>query len=265
MIRIRSSSLPYYPDCPRKWAYKSLPRDIIEGLGFKMKAYVPNVAAKLGTGTHSGAALSLNEKMNGIVTNLDNMCQAGIESFREEIHEGVVWDKLTNNVNTAEKQIQKVLRAYYGIILPTIDPVDVELSLKAKIDEDYYLSGHMDANCLDSIHDFKSGVRDPLALTQMGGYSILKKANGLGQAKKLIIDHIKRTALSKPQEAPVIVEYNVENCEAEAKSTYKNMIRDTNEFLSSGDPMSFQANMHSILCSPKYCTAHGTSWCKLTM
>ena len=266
MFNIRASSLPYYTDCPRKWAANSIPRDIIEGLGIKLRTQVPYVYAKMGTGTHSGVALSLRRKKDGIMlpNPLDDIYQAGIEKFREEIHEGVIWDSVTNNINTAEKQIQNVLRAYYNVVLPQIEPLGIEYALKAKIDDDYMLTGHMDVNCENEIRDFKNGVRDPKAFAQMGGYAILKKANKEGQAKKLIIDHIKRTSLKKPQAMPEVVEYDVIESEREAKAIYKRIIRDMNDFLNSGDPGIFMANLHSNLCSAKYCRAYKTKWCKLT-
>lgn len=266
MINIRASSLPYYADCPRKWAAKSLPRDIIEGLGIKLQPYTPYVYTVFGTGTHTGVTFSLNRKLKGeIVKNpLDDVYQAGIESFREEIYDGVVWDDTTRNVNDAEKQIQNVLKAYYNGVLPHIDPTGVELALKARIDANYMLTGHMDVVSETEIRDFKSGIRNPKAFAQLGAYSLLRKANKDGKTERLIIDHIKRTKLKKPQDLPETVEYNVEDSEKEAKAIYKRIMADVNEFLSTGDPLSFMANLHSNLCSPKYCSAHGTEWCKLT-
>ncbi len=267
MIIIRSSSLPYYPDCPRKWAYRSLPRDILEGLGFKMQPYVPYVPAIMGTGTHSGVALANNRKIEGIVlpNPIDDIYQVAIESFRDRIHDGVVWDKTTNNMNTAETQIQRVLKAYYFEVLPNIiDPISVELSLKARIDDDFLLSGHMDISCAKSIHDFKNGARDPLAASQMGGYGILRVANGLGKPEELVIDHIPRTSIKKTQTAPQKIKYDVNVCINEAKAIYKHIIRDVNDFLNSGNPSSFLTNNHSVLCSKKYCGAYGTKWCEIT-
>ncbi|KKM71951.1 hypothetical protein LCGC14_1425420 [marine sediment metagenome] len=266
MIKIRVSSLPYYADCPRKWARKSLPKEMLEGLGFETQPYIPYVYATMGTGTHTGVALALNRKIDGIVlpNPLDDLYQAGIESFRENIHDGVVWDKTTNNINTAEKQIQNVLRAYYHAVLPNIEPTGVELGLEAKIDDYFFLSGHMDANSEKAINDFKNGVRDPKASVQMGGYGILRIANNLGKPEELIIDHIPRTSLKKPQEMPKSIKYDVAVSMEEAKAIYKHIIRDTNEFMNSGDPSCFLANNHSNLCASKYCSAHGTNWCKLT-
>ena len=69
----------------------------------------------------------------GELGKLDDMIDIGITSFETEIADGVQYDDLSNNVNTSNEQIKKISRAYFKLVAPEIQPVEVEKYLPAKI------------------------------------------------------------------------------------------------------------------------------------
>jgi hypothetical protein len=89
------------------------------------------------------------------------------------------------------------------------------------------------------------------------------------KTERAIIDYVKRVAVTQPQPDPVAIARNIAAAESAASNIMRTIARDMRVFLhgdaerriSPGDPWAFQANPSSILCSAKWCPAHGTSFC----
>ncbi len=219
----------------------------------------------IGTGLHSGISFILkNKKRTGELGNLDDMIEASITSFTSEIADGVQYDDLSNNINTSNKQIEKISRAYFKLVAPEIKPVEVEKYLPAKIGDEFLLTGHPDVIESNSIRDFKSGQIKPFQ-AQVGGYSLLSKSHKIAKPKKLIIDHIPRPNLKNGSVAvPKKIEYPVAIAEKEAKNVVTRIKGDITSFVESGNVNTIPCNPMSNLCSVKYCPVHGSDFCPIT-
>jgi len=262
-MKIRCSYLPMYCDCPRRTAAKLL-KSHISASGFDIPEDCKGVAACVGTGTHKGAEMLLNEAINiGITPSLANVTDTGIQEYRQEVYEGVQFDDITANNNEAEKQIQILTRSYYYEIFPkkNLNNAKAEESLKAVFGTDE-VTGHCDFSNLEEITDVKTG-KVSIYSAQCGGYSLLKRSQGHEVVKKLKCEFLPRTPLRKNYPGAVVHEYNVYNSEKHAFNVIKLIKKNVADFMESGDPWSFAANPKSMLCSPKYCSAYGTEFCEV--
>src|SRR5262245_9229846 len=120
---IRASSLPSYTDCPRRWAARTLVREITDaGYGIA-ENQPPSVGASVGTATHSGAAHIMGEKLRtGEPGNQTEAEQLALEGFGEAARAGVLWDEATPNVNDAQKQVVRMVRVFRHTIAEKAQP-----------------------------------------------------------------------------------------------------------------------------------------------
>jgi hypothetical protein len=153
-----------------------------------------------------------------------------------------------------------------------IEPVIVEERLEAQVEPGLTLAGHPDVVAVepDAVHDLKTGIRRPAnPAPQIGGYSLLSRSHGM-KIEHATIDYIKRVPISQPQPGSMSIEYEVAAAETAASNILRAIVRDLDTFLHGddqrrirpGDPWAFQANPSSILCSARWCPAHGTSFCR---
>jgi len=236
--------------------------DILREAGFTFAAAKPRIYTAFGTAMHSGAAHALREKKSGTIISPSDIAGVSIDKFRSEISDGVEWDDVTPSIKTAEGQISKAAAAYHEFILPGIEPVSIEEPLTASRG-DVTLSGHADVICPDKIRDLKTGQVSASYFIQMGGYSLLAKANNFPRPVQLVIDQIKR---AKKSEMPkCIINNDVTANERIAWATLGRIAADIATFKETGDPVrSFPVNPGSKFCSPKYCAAWGTDFCQIT-
>ncbi len=76
-----------------------------------------------------------------------------------------------------------------------------------------------------------------------------------------MVDYIPRGADGRPQKEAETIEYDRGACLRHAVGTIKRIKRAVLEFRQTGDPEAFPANPMSQLCTNKYCSARGTSFC----
>jgi hypothetical protein len=265
MFYIRTSTLSSWNDCPRREAAKIF-GSVIESAGFSLRRdrMKKIVGAVIGTGVHAGAGEALKEKKSGNAAfKYIDMVDISISCFRDEIKDGVMYDDLSPNNNTCEKQIQRISKVYWNRYYPEIVPVAIEVSIKAAINDDYTLTGHPDVITENDIRDLKCGKVDRIYMPQLGGYSLLSRANRITIPKLLMVDWIPRTDIRKPQKECKTFTYNAVESEALARSVIDTIIYQHSQFLSSGEPLAFPANPYSMLCGAKWCPAYGTNWCKI--
>lgn len=257
-ISIRCSALPSYNDCNRRGAAK-LFRSLLSDAGYEFAETPHGVGAAVGTGVHKGAAHMLQSKRDHLpAVPVKELHEIGIESYRSEVKDGVMFDKITANHNAAEKQIGTLIGIYQSEILPTVMPVDIEVPLSSMAAPMIEVTGHPDVMCGSEIRDLKCGRTYTVYFAQMGGYSLLAQGNGRPRPNRLIIDWLPRKEM-----IPEIRVYDVTLCEQLAKSTVKQITGQLETFLKSGNPECFPQNPMSILCSDKYCPACGSKWCSI--
>lgn len=270
-IIARPSSLPSWCDCPRRGAAR-LFRSLIEAAGYQLRFLEHNVGASVGIGVHKTAAFSLIQKMEaGDLGSEDDAIAAGIAALNEQVADGVIWDQTTSNKNDAQQQLVRMGKTYRAKLAPQIDPVAVEERLKARVSERMIISGQKDvlAREPNALRDLKTGKMQRGNATQYGAYSLIQRSNGKGAVKKLIEDFIARSSLRRPQPEPIQTEYDVAAAENEAREILVDIERGLDEFQrrlhDGGRPPegAFRANPQSMLCSSKYCSAHGSTWCRL--
>jgi hypothetical protein len=230
---------------------------MIEDAGFPTARSMNGAGAAIGTGVHTGAARMLTNKRDHVApAPQSEIREISIEAYRAETRDGVLFDTVSPNHNTAENQVDTLVNIYRSEILPVVIPVDIETAMQFDVTSGVTVSGHPDVMCGSEIRDLKCGKIDPQCQAQMGGYSLLAQDNGRPRPDRLVIDWIPR---NKP--VPVTSVYDVALCETMARSVLNQVISHLTAFLKTGSPEAFPVNPMSILCGPKYCPAHGSKWC----
>jgi hypothetical protein len=269
---IRASSLPSYTDCPRRWAARTLSREVIEA-GYAINQAQPaSVGASVGTATHSGAAHIMGLKMQtGELGNQTEAEQLALEQFGESVHGGVLWDEATPNMNDAQKQVVRMVKVFRNTIAVKAEPVAVERRLEANVGGGFLLSGQSDLQTIEPgrIRDLKTGRFPRSHYAQLGAYSLLARTAHPEQVtKEVCVDFIQRVPVSKPQPETATEFYDQVVAEQAATSTISRIKSDVDEFrrrLIDGDAPpehAFLANPASMLCSKKWCPAFGSDFCR---
>jgi hypothetical protein len=276
MITIRVSALAGYPDCPRRGAAR-LFRHEIKAAGFKLRYLPRGIGALIGTAVHRGVSVVLGAKAR---TGTLPLRTVAIENSRESLADGVDGVEVqydgpngaTHNMRDAIDQVVRMTGVYHDNVAPTVNPILVEERLEAEVETGLVLSGQPDLVAREpgSIRDLKTGARMPSSFApQVGGYSLLARTHG-HKIERAAIDFVKRINPSKPQPVPVTSEAEIATAETAASAILRQIAMDIDTFrhgddrrrIRPGDPWSFAANPSSMLCSPKYCAAFGTEFCK---
>lgn len=262
-IFVRASSLTEWPDCERRWAARHV-ADMIKAAGYDLRTVPSTIGAKVGTALHSGAAHMLRHKMeHGELSLEPEAIEVGIESLKAGLREGggVLWDATTENIDTAEKQTARMVRAYQHFIAPQLRPTAVEHEMKARFNPRIVVTGHLDEAEDSEVNDTKSGVMRRPNHPQYGCYSMLRRAGG-HPVSRFNEHYVPRNSLKQPQKTPEIHAYPVGTCEQAAHAVLGRIDDAVQAFQKSGDNWAFLANPASMLCGNKYCPAFQTSWCR---
>jgi hypothetical protein len=270
---VRASYLSEYPDCPRRVAAKVFTKEI-QDAGYSLRETIQGVAAAIGTAVHRGAATILGEmaatgKMPPGMTGLD----AARDKLRELAQDGIAYDTLSPRLNDAEKCALRMVVVYRDELAPWINPIAIEQRLEAEVEPGLVLSGQSDVIAREpkSVRDLKTGK----AMTpgnhrpQLGSYSLLARAHGI-DITLARIDYIRRVGPRMDQPPPVTETLDVREIETAATHVLMAMAGDIDSFrhgsptrgIEPGDPWAFLANPQSRLCSPDYCRAWGSDFCK---
>ena len=225
-----------------------------------------NIGAATGTATHKAVAVSLTHKITtGVLGNQTEADQAGLESLKKEIEHGVMWDAASPDLNTAEKQVVRQHHSYRNTVGKRIQPAAVEQRLEATHDATgFVLSGQQDVVITTDeaeLRDLKTGTVCRANGPQYGGYAMLLRAHGT-PLLSIIEDYVKRARIKDPQPDPVEIKYDLERSMTVAASILRRIKQDLDTFMATANPLAFLANPNSMLCSAKWCPAHGTEFCK---
>jgi len=259
---IRASSLPQYTDCARRSAVRLFASEVL-GAGFKLSSPMPSIGAVIGTATHTLLETNFRRAWAGdSPLGMEAMQQQADADIREATKEGVIWDDTTNRIDVAVKQTARQAYVAWDQIGQNLKPIKIEAAYDADMGDGFILSGHIDVLEADAINDWKTGNVQRANMAQYGGYSLLARSNGHDGIKTLREIYIERKGINKPQPDPLVVEYNVGEAEDYALAVANRMKRDLQEFRASRDPMAFLPNPNSMMCTPDYCPAWGTEFCK---
>lgn len=258
---IRASSLTSYPDCNRRGAARLIPHEI-EAAGYAVRVTYSGIGAIVGSGTHAGLAYTLKTKMEtGSIGKLDAAKEITIDEMRRRVElEGVVYDDVSPEMNTGEKQALRMVSMYRQTVAQDIVPIAVEVRLTANVAPGFVLSGQADLAEDDTVEDHKTGIRRRANGAQYGAYGLLRRSHG-HDVHRLVERYIPRVPLKNPQPEPKRVVYDAAACETLAWGTITRMMRDVQLFRESSDIEMFAPNPASALCTPKYCPLHGTKTC----
>jgi hypothetical protein len=274
-IIIRVSSLTGYPDCPRRGAAR-LFRNIILAAGYTLRSPRRGIGAVVGTAVHKAASRCFEFKAeHGDLPTAESAVDCAVIELADGIgHQEIEYDGprgATHNRNDAEQQTIRMTRGYWRTVAPTVDPIMVEQRLEAEISPGLVLSGQPDIICHEpgSIRDLKTGAKMGSHAPQLGGYSLLARSHDL-DISEASIDWVPRVPLKHPQPDPVSVPVTIRDAETAASNIIRHMEADLRTFqrgdperrILPGDPWAFLANPSSMLCSRKYCPAHGTEFCR---
>ena len=268
---IRCSALTAYPDCNRRGAARLFWREI-SSMGFRLRSTPRGIGAAIGSAVHRAAEVILKEKAEtGSLPPSTVAADCAAETLAESVREGVDFDRTTANRVEGEVTAVGMARAYHRVIAPTVDAILIEERLEAEVAPGLILSGTPDLVAREPhrIRDLKTSSRPGGShAPQIGGYSLLARSHGLDIAEAAV-DSIKRVSIGKPQPDPVSKPVAVAQAETAASNILRHIAGDLETFRNGdparhilpGDPWAFQANPASILCSPRYCPAFGTTFC----
>lgn len=273
---MRPSYLTGWADCSRRTAARMFP-ELIESAGYELRSLAHSVGMSVGLAVHAGAKMTLQSILDRQDRGaLDDVLDFSMETFKTEISEGIMWDRVTGDLNAGQQQIRRMVEIYRDEVVPGIKVVSVEERLEADVADGYIISGQKDLLAREKldfgngmgITDLKTGAMRRSNAAQYGAYSLIDRSHGreIDGLKEVFVA---RATLKKPQPAPVIVEYDIAACEALADAIVDDVKRSVGEFerrLSSGKRPpegAFLANPYSMLCGEKYCSAWGTNFCRV--
>jgi hypothetical protein len=271
-ITIRASQLSAYPDCNRRGAAR-LFRQEIEAAGFKLRSPPRGVVAAIGTAVHRAAEIALGEKARtGELPPASIATDCAAQTLSEQLAEGVAFDATTQTRAEASRQTVGMARTYHRVIAPDVQPIIVEERLEAEVSPGLILSGKPDIIAREpkGLRDLKTGARHPGSnAPQIGGYSLLARSHNL-DIETASIDFIRRVGPKTLQPDPVSKPVPIAAAETAAVNIIRRIDQDLRVFrhgdpvrrILPGDPWAFQANPQSNLCSPKWCSAFGTTFCQ---
>lgn len=250
-IVIRPSSIDTSMQCGYQWA-----KVFLEGVNT-----IPSSRAAIGTGIHKGAEIFWTEAIATRIkdANFDMMTDAGIESFREEKQKGMRFDDGEDS-NTCEKEIVSGTRAFIDDLVPFLDiPQAVEHRFTVPISGHPIvasISGTVDYLIEGRIDDVKTSKKTPVASgykVQQSTYKYLAEANG----HKITRNMIQGVVLTKvPKGTLLECETNVEQAKYFI-NTLLDKIKVVAEDIVPAETV-FGCNTKYYLCSPKYCSLHGS-------
>ena len=214
---------------------------------------------------HAGIGYMADEYIeNGEWGDFETAYEISVDTFREKIIDGAIWDNTTTCQNEAEKQLKIQLSSFEVEVRPIITPRYCEEPFRCMIGSEIEFTGTTDMYTADGcLDDWKGGSRSRPYQAQLGGYATLGMSNKkFGMPQKCRQWFFPRTSLKKGYPGANKIEYDVKFCIKSAAYTLKQIITDVNKFIETQDCWSFPANPMSQICSDKYCPAWGTTFCK---
>lgn len=249
-IVLRPSSIDNAQQCAYQWA-----KVFLEGI-----ITIPNSRAAIGTGIHSAVEHMWSESIakGEKEIHMDSMTDAAIESFNEEAKKGMRYDE-GENVDSCHKEIINGTTAFVDDLVPFLDiPDAVEQRYTINLDHPVVsaISGTVDYIGGGNLDDVKTSKRKPSVAnytTQQSIYKMLAQAEG----KTVDRSRIQGVVLTK---APYGIMLELEPNIDQAKYLVNNLLDKIEVLAADVAPAEtiFSCNTKYYLCSPKYCSLHGS-------
>lgn len=258
---IRASALSGYNDCARRASARMFPLALAEA-GFTFLQNFRTIGAAIGHGAHAALQYTLQCKIDGDGQGHDDVAEGtALAALEADTADGVRYDdSVAINLQQAQGQVIRTTRMLRAAVTPHIDPVEVEIEMVATY-RDMRIIGHMDVREPTSMGDLKTGKFERQNGPQYGAYAMLGESLG-HEVSSFKEYYLKTVPIDKMAPPPKIQQYDVVMAKEQAKQMLDYIIDDYQAFLLDGNHKHFRANPASLLCSPKYCPAFGTSYCK---
>jgi hypothetical protein len=268
---IRPSSLTTAVDCGRRWAAVHLSH-LVRDAGYTLGERRPlHVGAAIGSGVHAAASFTLEAKRRtGELGNEAEAVDRAEAEFLERAQHGLMWDATTGQLPVAQMQLARMTRSYRRHLAWQLTPLLVEQRFECDVGDNWVLSGQTDTLAGDpnaDVRDLKTGTHQRANGVQYACYHIILDAHGY-RPHRIIEDFLPRAKLKVEQPPPQSTTIPLAPAIADAWDTIDDIKRRTAEFqrrvVEGGRPphAAFPANPQSQLCSPRFCPAFGTDFCK---
>lgn len=267
--KFRASSFPTYNDCARlascsvKVEVDGQEFSLPEYMGFELAPDKRGRKAAIGTALHKGAETILKGLQAGSESPL---VVEAIQAMHDKLDEEWVLcedDDSIKSVESAKDYLDNMFETMAPVLL-NIKPVHVEIELSRRLDHDAISTGHPDViediDGVLALRDWKT-TNAPVAKpypAQFGEYGL--QAEDAGIDIEIGIQSTFRR-LKKKESEHIETPYKMAVVKNFAQATSERFLANTNRFLATGDPNSFNANPNSNLCSPQFCRAWGTPYC----
>lgn len=271
---IRPSSLTTADACGRRYAARHM-AEIVEAAGYVLnRSMRRHIGAAVGTAVHAGAAYTLTaKKTDGTLGNDGEAEDRAQESLIDELEGETQYDDTTAAFPVAKRQVQRMVRSYRRFLAPDLVPLTVEERLTIDVGDGFQVSGQADGVVAgdphEEIRDLKTGTRARANAAQYGAYAIVYRTHGY-QVRTLVEDYLARVRIDREQPPPVAIPVDVAIAAQHAMETIERIKAWTAEFerraadATARPPnLAFPANPADPLCSPKFCPAWGTEFCKV--
>lgn len=259
-------------DCMRRFAAHHLTDEVLAaGYNVNERALL-HIGAAVGSGVHAGVSFTLETKRDtGEMGPEGEAIDRAVAEFEARAtEEGLHFDEVTRSAGIAQQQIARMTRSYRKHVAPDVEPRLVETRLIVDIGQGWRLSGQGDVLAGDptnDVRDLKTGSARRANGVQYGAYALIFQAHGF-TATGIIEDFIKRVRIANEQPLPISTQIDVPTALAEAAAAMTDIQRSVAAFEgllkdgSAAPETALRANPASMLCSPQFCRAHGTRFCR---
>jgi hypothetical protein len=278
MLSIRTSSLPDYPRCPRRFVVRFIQAaGLLERFGLRVRRLNVPIGTEVGSSLHEGAKyLWLEMKATGehgsrrrraTAVDLAQTYFATVVGELKELGRRFLYDDTTPSNVAANQAVEKLVGQLFDDVKPTSSPELVEKGLSAIFDENterpFKVTGTVDLFLFERwLRDWKSGRARPFPLVSVGMYVTLLRSNGFPVARASF-DWLRRVASKTPQPSIQSFELPLHEAEAEAYRVARRAADDLELAMSTGSVEHVHANTIDTLCDPRFCPAFGTDACRL--
>ncbi len=260
---IHCSSTPQFPDCERRWAARNIAAEI-KAAGYELHETLRHIGAAIGSATHAGIAFIMRDRIKtGTWHPKPDASDCSLEVFVEEVASGpILWDDVTSDALTAEKQILRQVRTYNQFAMGRFIPAMVESRKAANHPSGLVATGKTDITVAQpaKLIDCKTGRHQRANGAQYGGYSRILRAHD-NPVDALEEHYLPRLPLSKEQPEPIIINLDLKVAERAFDRIMQRIADCLNDWRKTKDPGAFIANPQSMLCNEKFCPAWDTEWC----
>ena len=275
-ISFRSSSLLSYEKCPRMFvADWIVAKGLVSHIAPDLRHKPQNVGAAVGIACHEGRGYLMNAIAqtgeHGGSGRMRHALDIGHASISDQFAvEKIGTDTTTPTAEAASEATAKIIRRIFQETKPSIRPLLVEKGFKASYSymrndtkETVSITGTVDLYLLERLlDDLKTGRHQPMPVTQMGTYDNILEANGL-PVEVLQAHYFKRVPTNSLQPAGKIIPIDRAFAKSHAKKVAVHAHRDVSQMLKTGRSNHIMPRADHFLCDPRFCSAFGTSFCKL--